>query len=99
MFEGTFAILSVFGADVPSVLTPLQEMQYAQLWHTFIGVAMIAIVLAHIYIGSLGMEGAFAAMGSGQVDENWAREHHNLWHEKLSGEMNDANASRRLPAE
>ena len=29
------------------------------------------------------MEGAFAAMGSGQVDENWAREHHALWIEEL----------------
>jgi formate dehydrogenase subunit gamma len=34
---------------------------------------------AHIYIGTLGMEGAFEAMGSGEVDENWAKEHHSLW--------------------
>ena len=99
LFEGTFAILNVFGADLPSALTPLQEMQYAQLWHTLMSVAMIAIVLAHIYIGSLGMEGAFAAMGSGQVDENWAREHHSLWLESLHGEINEASASRRQPAE
>ena len=39
----------------------------------------MAIILGHIYIGSVGMEGAFAAMGDGQVDENWAREHHGLW--------------------
>jgi len=83
MFAGTFAILNVFGTDFPTVLTPLQETQYALLWHTIVGVVMIAIILAHIYIGSLGMEGAFAAMGSGQVDENWAREHHNLWYAKL----------------
>jgi formate dehydrogenase subunit gamma len=29
------------------------------------------------------MEGAFDAMGSGEVDENWAREHHSVWYEKL----------------
>ena len=40
---------------------------------------MIAAILAHIYIGTIGMEGAFDAMGSGEVDLNWAREHHSLW--------------------
>jgi formate dehydrogenase subunit gamma len=40
---------------------------------------MIVIIVAHIYIGSVGMQGAFAAMGSGQVDRNWALEHHSLW--------------------
>ena len=36
-------------------------------------------ILAHIYIGTLGMEGAFEAMGTGEVDLNWAREHHDRW--------------------
>jgi formate dehydrogenase subunit gamma len=39
----------------------------------------IALILAHIYIGTLGMEGAFEAMATGNVDLNWAREHHDLW--------------------
>ena len=38
---------------------------------------------SHIYIGSVGMEGAFDAMGSGEVEEQWAREHHSLWLEEL----------------
>jgi formate dehydrogenase subunit gamma len=54
-------------------------MQLSQLLHATIGLVMIGVILGHIYIGSLGMEGAFTAMGSGQVDENWAREHHSLW--------------------
>ena len=40
---------------------------------------MIAFMLGHIYIGTLGMEGAFDAMGTGEVDLNWAKMHHNLW--------------------
>ena len=36
---------------------------------------MMAAILGHIYIGSVGMEGAFDAMGSGRVDYNWAKEH------------------------
>ncbi len=43
---------------------------------------MIALMLAHAYIGSIGMEGAFDAMGSGVVDLNWAKEHHSLWVEE-----------------
>jgi len=42
-------------------------------------VLFVAAMLGHIYIGTVGMEGAFEAMGSGTVDVNWAREHHNLW--------------------
>jgi formate dehydrogenase subunit gamma len=43
------------------------------------------MIIGHIYIGSVGMEGAFDAMGSGQVDEQWAKEHHGLWYEEVTG--------------
>lgn len=86
MFAKTFNILNsvgisqlVMGAPLATDLTDMQEMQYAQIWHTIVAFAMIFIILAHIYIGSVGMEGAFDAMGSGQVDLNWAKEHHGLW--------------------
>jgi formate dehydrogenase subunit gamma len=42
----------------------------------------IAVMIAHIYIGTIGMEGAFEAMGTGDVDVNWAKEHHSLWLEQ-----------------
>jgi formate dehydrogenase subunit gamma len=58
-------------------------MQYAQLWHSIVAFVMMAIILAHIYIGSVGMEGAYDAMGSGQVEEQWAKEHHSLWVEEV----------------
>jgi len=83
MFAETFKVFNLIGLNLPTELTPMQEMQLAQLWHTFVSLVMIAVILAHIYIGSMGMEGAFAAMGSGQVDENWAHEHHSLWLEEL----------------
>lgn len=82
----TFSFLNIFGAGLPTDLTPLAEQQLNQVWHAIVGVAFIVIILAHIYIGSLGMEGAFDAMGSGQVDLNWAREHHSLWVEELERE-------------
>jgi formate dehydrogenase subunit gamma len=47
--------------------------------HAIIAVLFVAAMLGHIYIGTIGMEGAFEAMGSGEVDLNWAREHHSVW--------------------
>jgi len=41
-----------------------------------VAVLFVALILGHIYIGTLGMEGAFEAMGTGEVDLNWAKEHH-----------------------
>ena len=78
-FGPTFALVNIFGFSLPTDLTPMQEMQLTQLWHALLGLFMIALIFAHVYIGTLGMVGAFDAMGSGQVDENWAREHHDLW--------------------
>ena len=83
MFAKTFVVMNMFGFDLPTQLTPLEETQLAQLWHSIVALALIAVVFAHIYIGSLGMEGAFDAMGNGQVDRNWAREHHSLWVERI----------------
>ncbi len=54
-------------------------MQVAQAVHAVIAVLFVALILGHIYIGTLGMEGAFEAMWTGEVDYNWAKEHHDLW--------------------
>ena len=84
MFGGTFAWINwALGTDFPAQLTAMQEMQFAQAWHAIVGLFLTAVIIAHIYIGTIGMEGAFDAMGSGEVDENWAREHHNLWVRQL----------------
>ena len=99
LFADTFAILNVFGFSLPTTLTGMQEMQLAQSWHAIVGVALIAVIIGHIYIGSLGMEGAFDAMGTGQVDENWAREHHNLWVAEIKGESPGAGHGKAQPAE
>jgi formate dehydrogenase subunit gamma len=59
--------------------TNIATMQTAQAVHASVAVLFIALILAHIYIGTLGMEGAFEAMGTGEVDLNWAKEHHDQW--------------------
>jgi formate dehydrogenase subunit gamma len=85
MFGNTFAVLNIVGVGLPTDLTAMQEMQLSQLWHGIAGLLLIAVIIAHIYIGSIGMEGAFDAMGTGMVDLNWAREHHDLWVAELEG--------------
>lgn len=59
--------------------TDIFDMQIAQGVHGIIALLFVALILGHIYIGTLGMEGAFEAMGTGEVDYNWAKEHHDLW--------------------
>ena len=63
----------------PFYATDIAGMQIAQVVHAVVAVLFIALILGHIYIGTLGMEGAFEAMGTGEVDLNWAKEHHDLW--------------------
>ncbi|RMA41564.1 formate dehydrogenase subunit gamma [Rhodophyticola porphyridii] len=63
--------------------------QLYQVIHGVVAAILTAIVIAHIYIGSVGMEGAYDAMGSGEVDLNWAKEHHSLWVEEVQGKSSD----------
>jgi formate dehydrogenase subunit gamma len=78
---GAGALVSVSGLLLlfPFYVTDIAGMQVAQVVHSVIAVLFVALILGHIYIGTLGMEGAFEAMGTGEVDYNWAKEHHNLW--------------------
>lgn len=60
-------------------------MQLAWIVHAVAGLVLMAMALGHIYIGTIGMEGAYQAMRSGQVDEAWAKEHHALWYNEVKG--------------
>jgi formate dehydrogenase subunit gamma len=62
--------------------TNIGGMELAQISHSLIAVLFIAAIFVHIYMGTLGMEGAFEGMASGDVDINWAKEHHSLWYEE-----------------
>jgi len=81
----------------PFYLSGIEGMQLAQIVHSTVAMLFMAAMLAHIYIGTIGMEGAFEAMGSGTVDVNWAREHHSLWLEEQNARTG-ANDARPQPA-
>jgi formate dehydrogenase subunit gamma len=69
--------------------TGIATMQAAQVVHSIVGVLYVAAMLVHIYMGTLGMEGAFEAMGTGDVDVNWAKSHHSLWYEEETAARGD----------
>jgi formate dehydrogenase subunit gamma len=77
--------------------TTIGTMQLAEVVHGIVAMLFIATMLAHIYIGTIGKEGAFEAMGSGTLDLNWAKEHHSLWLEE-EGTRNRAGPPQGQPA-
>ena len=80
----------------PFYATDIAGQQLAHTIHGIVGLLFIAVMLAHIYIGTIGMQGALEAMGSGEVDENWARQHHSLW---LENQAAKGRVRRPAPAE
>jgi formate dehydrogenase subunit gamma len=79
---GVAVIVSGYLLMFPFYVTNIFGMQIAQVVHAVIALLFVALILGHIYIGTIGMEGAFEAMGEGTVDRNWAKEHHSLWLEE-----------------
>ena len=59
------------------------DMQIAHMVHAVATVLMMAMFIGHIYMGTVGMAGAYDAMKTGYVDETWAKEHHELWYDDI----------------
>lgn len=68
---------------VPGLAYLRGDMQVAHMVHGVATALMMAMFLGHIYLGSIGMKGAYSAMKTGYVDEGWAQEHHALWYEDI----------------
>jgi formate dehydrogenase subunit gamma len=66
----------------PFYFANIAGMQIAEIVHSVGAIVFVAAIIAHVYIASLGMEGGFDAMADGNVDLNWAKQHHRLWVEK-----------------
>ena len=71
--------------DFPSILQLRANLQLANLVHGIGALSMMLLAFGHIYMGTIGVEGALEAMKSGDVDEVWAKEHHELWYQQASG--------------
>lgn len=75
---------------LPFYWTNIIGMQLAQVIHALVALAFIATIIAHIYIGIIGLEGGWEAMATGEVDVNWAKQHHSLWVAREFGQDGDA---------
>lgn len=69
--------------DFPNFAQTRSVMQTANVVHAITTILFIALAFAHIYIGTIGAEGAYEAMRHGLVDEAWAKEHHEIWYEEV----------------
>lgn len=82
VFGGGLVAVTGILLMLPFAAVDVVGMQIVHGVHSVIAALMIAVIIGHIYLGSVGVPGSFQAMSTGRVDLNWAREHHSLWAEK-----------------
>ena len=68
---------------IPGLIYERSTMQIANMVHGVATILMMAMFMGHIYMGTIGMQGAYSAMRDGYVDETWAKEHHELWYNDI----------------
>jgi len=77
----------------PSLVEDVRWLQLSTILHAVGAVLLISVAIGHVYVGTIGMEGSIDGMRKGDVDENWAKAHHDLWYEDMNnhdlGEEND----------
>ena len=83
---------------VPGLLYERSTMQIANMVHGVATILMMAMFMGHIYMGTIGMDGAYKAMRTGYVDETWAKEHHELWYDDIKAGKIPAQRSETAPA-
>ena len=78
---GCLVVSSGFVMDqlVPNMTYDRGTMQVAHMVHNTSALLMMCLFAGHIYIGTIGMRGAYSAMRKGWVGDEWAREHHAFW--------------------
>jgi formate dehydrogenase subunit gamma len=60
-------------------------MEFYLVVHGIAAVVLIAVSFGHIYMGTAALEGTFEVMKTGYCDSNWAKDHHDIWYEKVKG--------------
>ena len=81
---------------LPNLVYERSTMQLAHMVHAVATVLMVAMFLGHIYLGTIGMRGAYSAMRTGYVDEEWAKEHHEYWYDDIKAGKIPAQRSKPL---
>ncbi len=85
---GITLVVTGYILNFPNFDQTRSTMQNANLIHLIAGLLGAAMASFHIYLGTVGMKGAFEAMRYGYVDETWAKEHHEYWYnDVMSGKV------------
>ncbi len=103
---GVAVVATGFILDFPNYGQTRDLMQTANIIHSVAALVWIALMLGHVYLGSVGVEGVLEGMSTGRVDENWAKQHHSRWYEEArkegtqvsDGGEPDSGAARGEPA-
>jgi formate dehydrogenase subunit gamma len=98
LFLGAIVVASGLVLDklIPGLIYERSTMQIANMVHGVATLFMMAMFIGHIYMGTIGMRGAYKAMREGYVDETWAKEHHELWYDDVKA--GKIPAQRSVPA-
>lgn len=98
-FLGVVVVSSGFVLDklLPGLVYERATMQIAHMVHAVATVLMMCLFLGHIYLGTIGMQGAYKAMKTGYVDETWAKEHHEYWYDDVKAGRTPAQRSEPTP--
>ena len=80
---GSAIIISGLILDFPIFGQTRETMEYYHFIHTIAATTMIVASFGHIYLGTIGTEASFEVMQTGNCDSNWAKEHHDIWYEKV----------------
>jgi formate dehydrogenase subunit gamma len=91
-FGMTFLGLVISGSGfVLNMIVPFMQIEYlrgtmqlANIIHSSGALLMTAMAMGHIYIGTIGMQGSIDGMKTGYVDATWAKEHHEIWYNKIN---------------
>lgn len=84
---------------IPGLVYERSTMQLSHMIHAVATVLMMAMFMGHIYMGTIGMAGAYDAMKTGYVDETWAKEHHELWYDDIqAGKIPAQRSAEAAPA-
>lgn len=83
VFLGTFVSVTGLILDFPNWNQGREAMQYANVIHAIAAILFVSASFGHMYLGTIGLPGAYGAMHDGFVDEQWAKEHHGIWYEEV----------------
>lgn len=99
MLLGIIVSASGLILDFPNFAQGRESMQQANVVHAIAAVLFMAMSLGHIYMGTVGVDGAYESMRHGLVDETWAKEHHEVWYQEVKAGTARQQIAENVPAD